>query len=552
MSHMSRRHFIGFVGAVSAVSAVSGSGVIGCGGGRSPRPNLLLITVDELRSFEQLPGGVGLPNFERVRSRGTSFREHTVAAAPCTPARCGMYTGVHAPLKGMYDNTNFPYIVPLAPTDTLGTYLRALGFYTAYKGKWHLSDTATSCRDGSTVDALEEYGFADYNACGDYHGTPWAGYAQDEDVALDAADWLATRGVALHEAGTPFCLSVNFVNPHDIMFLDTDGTGATQRAALPVLGVPRASLYQATHGDVLPRTLTQSFTDRPSAHAETATLMDGVFGAIPTQRDDLWSVYVNYYLNCIRDVDRQVGVVLDALERTRLDGNTVIVLVSDHGELAGAHGLRQKGPNLYRENVNVPLVVSHPDARRPREVDVVTSAIDLIPTMLGLVGATPRDRAALAPDLVGIDHSAVVTGGRADPRRERGALFTYDALDTIDAAFGIAVAPTWAFDQDACFEQEPDYGKRGFVRGVYDGAYRFARYFAPNDYHRPADLAALFARNDVELYDVTADRDEVVNLASEARREEHAALIERMRAKLEALIDEELGADVGYANDVIC
>src|SRR5262249_12522139 len=89
----------------------------------------------------------------------------------------------------------------------------------------------------------------------------------------------------------------------------------------------------------------------------------------------------------------------------------------------------------------------------------------------------------------------------------------------------------------------PDLKKRGSVRTVFDGRYKFSRYFAPVDRNKPGNLADLYKANDVELFDLQTDRSETKNLALD--REKHADLITTMSNKLEALIKAEIGKDDG-------
>jgi arylsulfatase len=89
----------------------------------------------------------------------------------------------------------------------------------------------------------------------------------------------------------------------------------------------------------------------------------------------------------------------------------------------------------------------------------------------------------------------------------------------------------------------PDLGKRGTLRTVFDGRYKFSRYFAPVARNRPRALDELYRDNDVELFDLETDPGETTNLA--ARRGEHADLLLAMSAKLEAQIKAEIGVDDG-------
>jgi arylsulfatase A-like enzyme len=87
----------------------------------------------------------------------------------------------------------------------------------------------------------------------------------------------------------------------------------------------------------------------------------------------------------IRFTDLHVGRVLDALERTGLAANTIVVFFSDHGEEFGDHGGRGHGHTLFQELVRVPLVVRVPGAP-PARVRQIVRHVDLLPTLLELCG----------------------------------------------------------------------------------------------------------------------------------------------------------------------
>jgi arylsulfatase len=479
-----------------------------------------------------------------------------------------MYTGQHTAYTHMFDNTNFPYVKDLSPEiPTLGQMLREVGYYTAYKGKWHLSHIQAE----ATRDALEPYGFSDYNQRGDPHGGVRHGLNHDPTTAADAADWLLNRAPEIAES-QPWFLAVNFVNPHDIMFYDSDvGDEDIQQARIfEILGAPQDPLYAQQWGAELPHSFfAEDLSTKPAGQRDWERLNDFAYGELPKDQLDMWRGHVNYYINCVRDSDRHMGTVLDALETSGQAKDTVVIFTSDHGEMAGAHGLRQKGPLVYRENLNVPFVVCHPDlvggnGSPGKMTDAVASSVDLAPTILALGGLDEAGRKELFPQLVGYDVSRLLRdpddlGERAE--RAGGALMTYDAVSTVD--------PDWSFqvsqellgdvskDGDSGRKRrrpvrtarklvevgKPDFGKRGLLRGVFDGRYKFARYFAPNNYHTPEDLETLQANNDLELYDLESDPEEINNLAHPDNPDYDEDLILKMNDKLNALIRAEIGED---------
>jgi hypothetical protein len=89
----------------------------------------------------------------------------------------------------------------------------------------------------------------------------------------------------------------------------------------------------------------------------------------------------------------------------------------------------------------------------------------------------------------------------------------------------------------------PDLNKRGAIRSLFDGRYQFTRYFSPGQHNRPTSLETLLRMNDVELFDLQSDPNELGNLAIDSKK--HGDLLESMNAKLNARLDTEVGEDVG-------
>src|SRR5690606_17530762 len=95
-----------------------------------------------------------------------------------------------------------------------------------------------------------------------------------------------------------------------------------------------------------------------------------------------WRKWIAHYLGFCALIDAQVGKMLSYLKEDGLDDNTIIVFVSDHGDMMGAHKLVEKGyPLHYEEAVKVPLLIADPDYQAGRITDAMVSLIDVMPTL---------------------------------------------------------------------------------------------------------------------------------------------------------------------------
>ncbi|MFC8449295.1 sulfatase-like hydrolase/transferase [Kitasatospora sp. NPDC057223] len=504
------------------------------------RPNILLIVTDEERAVLPRPQGYSLPARERIAARGTTFDRYYTASAQCSSARSVIYTGQHLPLTEIYDNDNMPYIRPLDPTlGTLGTMLRTAGYYCTYQGKWHLSNAYVSPQNPApTTDALEPYGFSEFNDWGDIDGGAWAGLKLDPVIAGQAVRWLRDRAPVVAD-DQPWFMAVNFVNPHDIMSFDYGSRPQVQLPPLlahavrmkPAADIP---LYRRRWDFDLPASLHDDLSGAAPAITEYKRMLDTVFG--PVASDQHWYDGLNFYLNALRDVDRSIEHVLDALEASGQADNTVVVLTADHGEMAGSHGLRQKGSLVYDENLHVPLVIAHPDIPGGTHTDALASAVDLAPTLLAFAGLDQAEVTTRHPLLKGRSLAPALHGGSV----RDGVLHAIESIMMLDAAFWFEFADPDAPKRIAAGELRPDWSKRGFLRAYTDHRYTFGRYFAPLRPNRPATLAELRSDNDVVLYDRVVDPAETRNLAADPANDD---LVARCSTRLEQLIDAEIGSD---------
>ena len=522
--------------------------------------NILFVLVDQEHFFEKWPFQV--PGREYLKANGTSFLNHQGATQVCSSARSVIYTGQHIQHTGVFDNMEAPWQRDMS-TDvmTIGHRLQKLGYHVGYQGKWHLSgslDTAHKPVDAPLLkyrDVIETYGFADFLGLGDLIDGPIGGYSYDSFATNSAVTWLKTRARELKAKGQPWFMAVNLVNPHDVMYVNSDAPDESVQgkyAAYPIDRPPRNEIYLAEWDVPLPATRSQALAapGRPRAHYNYQATQDILLGQWPNE-DRRWRLLQNYYFNCIRDCDTHLVRLLEEVKANGLDNSTIVIFTADHGELGGAHQMRGKGANAYKEQQHLPLMILHPAYPGGRTTKAITSQIDLAPTLLTLTGKPFDAVASASAGLPGRDLSAVLRApeqiGINSVRP--AALYNYNMFTYIDAKwFGplirVVVSDEPMLEKvEKLVRMQPDFNNRGAIRSVFDGRYRFSRYFSPMHFNRPTTYEALVANNDLEVYDLQEDPEETRNLAQDGTAK--GDLFLALNEKLNARIDEEVGDDDG-------
>jgi arylsulfatase len=141
-----------------------------------------------------------------------------------------------------------------------------------------------------------------------------------------------------------------------------------------------------------------------------------------------------------------------------------------------------------------------------------------------------------------------------------GALLCWDGLHSLDKDWALSGAlqmltnmavgsPTPAADRATLLAEAgrlfgaPDFRRRTFFRAVVDGRYKLVRWFSPEEYGNPLTLEDLYAHADVTLHDLALDPGEMENLGNPDHPAHDPAVVERMLAKLHALVRGEIGDD---------
>ncbi len=522
--------------------------------------NILFILTDQERYIDPsaLPSGYALPGRERLQRRGVTFTNHQICSAVCSSSRSVIYTGQHIQHTKIFDNLDVPWANELSTEiPTLGNMLGEAGYYSAYKGKWHIA-RAMNTHDSLALPmekltkVMEGYGFKDYVGIGDIIGMAQGGYLNDDIIGAQAQHWLRLHGQSMKQQGKPWFLAVNLVNPHDVMFYNTDAPGqnvqSNPKTLMKIAREPDMPVYKKQWDFTLPKSRHEPFDakGRPRAHGEYQLARGALVGNFPDE-DARWRRLLNYYFNCIRQNDRVVEGIFDELDALGLTDNTIVVMTSDHGELGGSHGTHGKGATAYQEQNHVPLIISHPGLPRThgQRCKAVTSHLDLAPSLINWTGTDAGKRASITRHLRGKDLTPMLEKGAGAGRNDlrAGSLYCFNMFIYLSSELTTKVQSYLNGGGDPKKIKQlglkPDFTKRGAIRSVFDGRYKYSRYFSPKQHNQPRTMEGIFKLNDVELFDLEADAEEMKNLSTAPKK--NGDLLLAMNDKMNALIDAEIG-----------
>ena len=524
--------------------------------------NILFVLVDQEHFFDKWP--IPVPAREAIKKKAITFLNHQNATVQCSSARSVIYTGQHIQHSGIFDNLNFLWQPDLSSkVKTIGHRLNELGYYPAYQGKWHLSATMDVVKHAYKAPLenyrkiMEGYGFHDFLGFGDICDKEWGGYTFDKANVASALAWLRNQGQTLQAKNQPWYLAVNIVNPHDVAYYNSDLPNQTQQqdsAAIPVPRAPADDLYKATWDSYpLPESRKQALDapGRPPAQKTYQEAWNAVCGNWPNE-DRRWRSLLNYYFNCMRDSDQNVAAVMQGLKDSGMEDNTIVIFTADHGELGGSHQMRGKGTTAYKEQNHLPLMIIHPAYPGGKECKAVTSQVDLAATIISLTGKDSASRKKAAEGLPGRDLVPLLKNPElAELESLRpGALYNFNMLSFSSVEWARRTYP-WMFSGHVATQEElnllkihePNFVNRSAMRSVSNGRYRFSRYFSPLHFNTPTTFEELIANNDLELFDLQNDPEEMINLAMNPKQ--NAELIMAMNKLTNELIVQEVGIDDG-------
>ncbi|HEX2517413.1 MAG TPA: sulfatase-like hydrolase/transferase [Chloroflexota bacterium] len=352
-------------------------------------PNLLVIMSDEHAPQFSGFGGhplVRTPHLDRLAARGVLFQNAYCASPLCVPSRMAFMTGRYPHHNGAYDNGT----ALSSDAVTWAHLLRAAGYDAVLSGKQHFvgPDQLHGFRAqiGFDLHAQNAHGIFDWERGTAVAARPWPGVAQagpgstreievDDTVEAAALDYL--REAARRER--PWALNVGFIAPHFPLVVPQQYWDLYPPEAVDLPQIPEGHL------------------ERQHPVFQRMRAMFGTLEAFPEAQ--MRRARAAYY-GLISYLDDNVGRLLGALEETGQLQNTLVIYTSDHGEMAGEHGMWRKS-NFYEHSARVPLILSWPEGLPAgRRVTQTVSQLDAVAAMLEATGTapvTPLDGESLLP-----------------------------------------------------------------------------------------------------------------------------------------------------------
>jgi len=375
------------------------------------RPNILIIVSDD-HAYQAI-GAYGspyhgTPNIDKLASQGATYNNAFVTNSLCGPSRACLLTSKYSNINGFKDN--FSRFDPSQPT--FASHLTQAGYQTAWIGKWHLESLPQHFDYFKILPGQGYYynpDFIDMN--NDTSRLP--GYCTNVITNL-TVDWLKKR-----DTSRPFCLVVGEKATHRSWIPDTADYGAFDKVDFPLpedFFEDDKDRYAAKVNNMnIDSTMRLGYDLK--MEADTGFGKENYLRFSPSQKrffDQYYdSIYKDFktrrlkgkalakwkYERYMRDyyatglsLDRNIGRIIDYIDKSGLGRNTIVIYTSDQGMYTGQHGWFDKR-YMYEESFKTPFIVRYPPLIKPATKDSsMVMLLDVAPTFMQLAGLeVPKD-----------------------------------------------------------------------------------------------------------------------------------------------------------------
>lgn len=366
------------------------------------RPNIVFIISDD-HTWQAISAyGSKLaktPQIDRIAKEGAILMNNVVTNSICGPSRATLLTGKYSHLNGYKFNEKvFDINQPVFPEE-----LQKAGYQTAWVGKMHLG-------------ALP-HGFDYLNVLpghGQYYNSIFINSKNEKKVqqgyVTDVVTRLSKEFLENRDKSKPFFLVVGHKATHRNWLPAEQDLGAYDQVNFPL----PATFYDNYEGREAAKDQDMSvdktmimtddlkmdvdydkngfFTSMdPSTKKKYKEYYTKVYADFKSKNltgkalaEWKYQRYMKDYLSVANSLDRNIGEILDYLEKQGLSKNTVVVYTSDQGFYLGEHGWFDKR-FIYEESLKTPFVIKYPGVIKPgTRINQVVSNVDWAPTLLDI------------------------------------------------------------------------------------------------------------------------------------------------------------------------
>lgn len=442
------------------------------------KQNILIVMADQLTALALGCYGnptVKSPHIDRLATEGVKFESAYSSSPLCTPARYAFMTGQNISQCGGYDNAAYmPSTMP-----TFAHYMRMMGYQTTLAGKMHFvgPDQLHGFEKRVTTDVYP----ADF------------GWMPDWNNAEERIDLWYHNMSSVEQAGIASITNQlaydDDVGAQSIRAIYDHARGDDKRPLCMVTSfihphdpyAARKKYWDLYEGiDIpLPSVPRPSKDEQDSHNLRLEAVID--LDNNPVSDEQTINARRAYYAN-VSYVDEWVGKLRETLDECGMGHNTTIILTSDHGDMLGEFGLWYK--MSFREwSCRIPMIVHNPKRFTPSKVSQPVAQVDVLPTLMDLA----------------MESTGIVKPNPIDPLSGRSLVPLCDG--------------NAADDPDACVSEYLAEGTSAPMLMIRRAQYKYISCLTDPD----------------QLFDLSCDPNELVNLADDHADEKQQALLAGFR-----------------------